>query len=185
MKSLFRSFLVVVAVGLFTAAQAQFQLGANFNGVAPVSPTSISDAYDFGFGGTLIARYGINENIRLGLDVGYYSHSAKIGSGTATFLPINAIFEYSFTTEGFMPYIGLGAGVTSTTVNQEFTIFGFTSSVEATSTNFNVAPVLGFRYGLSDNLDLDFNVKYNAIFSDGDATGLVPIGLGLVYKFNN
>lgn len=180
MKTLFRSFLIVVVAGLMTAANAQFQIGATFNGIVPVSPSTISDVYEFGFGGTLVARYGLSDNVRIGLDIGYYSHSGKVTGYSASFMPINAVFEYSFATEGFMPYVGAGIGLTSSTIKVDF----FGTTAKATSTNFNVAPTLGFRYGLSDNLDLDFNVKYNLIFDDGDTIGLLPIGLGVVYKLD-
>ncbi len=181
MKLFFRSLLVVAFVGLFGAANGQFQIGAAFNGIAPLSPAAISDGYKFGFGGTLIGRYALNDNLRVGLDVGFYSHSGKVTSDlTARFIPINAVLDYSFTTEGFQPYVGVGVGLTSTTTKVSF----LGGSVSTTSTNFNVAPTLGFRYGLSDALDLDFNVKYNIIFSDGDSVGLLPIGLGVVYKLN-
>lgn len=181
MKLFLRSLLVLAFVGVFGAANGQFQIGATFNGIAPLSPASISDAYKFGFGGTLIGRYAVNDNLRVGLDVGFYSHSGKVSSDlSARFIPINAVLDYSFATEGFQPYVGVGVGLTSTTT--KVSLLG--TSVSTTSTNFNLAPTLGFRYGLSDALDLDFNVKYNIIFGDGDSISLLPIGLGVVYKLN-
>ena len=176
MRILLRSLLVLAFVGLFGTANAQFQLGFNVNGVAPVAPSGISDAINFGFGGTAVARYGLNDNLRLGLDLGYYSFSSKIDGVSSSYLvPIQVGVEYSFTTEGFMPYAAFKTGLFIGGSNQE--------GAEST-TNFGLTPTLGFRYGLSDAIDLDFNFGYQVFFTEGDASGNLPIGLGLVFKLN-
>ena len=88
--------------------------------------------------------------------------------------------HYYFTEEGFRPYVGLDFGNYSAS-----TKLG-TASV---SENYlGLAPTLGVLYGVTDNIDINVNVKYAYMLGktvndvEVDATTYLPISVGVMYK---
>ncbi|HEX2937163.1 MAG TPA: OmpW family outer membrane protein [Bacteroidales bacterium] len=133
------------------------------------------------FGINVGGKYMLNDNMALGLDLGYQMFSAKEEvDGVSTkfsIIPIAPSFTYYFATEGFKPYVGANVGFYMWKAKAEF----MGASISTTATKLGFAPVLGFEYALGEKMGLDVNAKYNYITTEGSATTYLGINVGLVF----
>jgi outer membrane protein W len=191
----------IVAGSVFTS-NAQIAIGLTGGFASPMGDMSNKDkgSLGSGFGGGLTGRYFLNDNMAVGVNLSYFSFTVNdVPSGiTASYnnMPITAAFDYYFIDEGFKPYAGLEAG---------FINASYKTSANGTDINFSkggllVAPVVGFAYGINDNIDLMLNAKYMFGMTSGkqdvtvsgtsisvdtyDATFL-NFNLGVSYKLGN
>ena len=172
--------MFVVALCVATAS-AQLNVGASIG-------TQISTEKEgkTGFGLGINAEYLINPNIGLGANFGYYILDTEKEDGvtaTAYLMPITLTGKYYFLTENFRPYAGVDVGLYTLGVHASTKTDGLSVSMNISDTKFGLGPVVGFQFGLSNNLALDVNAKYSHIFLDGESTGFVGINAGIVYKF--
>ncbi|MFY7732275.1 MAG: OmpW family outer membrane protein [Bacteroidia bacterium] len=191
----------IVTGSVFTS-NAQIAIGLTGGMGLPMGDMSNKDkgSLGSGFGGGLTGRYFLNDNMAVGVNISYFSFTVNdVPSGvTASYnnMPITAAFDYYFMDEGFKPYAGLEAG---------FINASYKTSANSTDINFSkggllVAPVVGFAYGINDNIDLMLNAKYMYGMTSGkqdvtvsgtsvsvdtyDATFL-NFNLGVSYKLGN
>lgn len=165
--------LLLLACALFIAADMSAQVSAGGGiGMFKLLPQDGIE-FDAMFGFNLSGKFDINENMAVGLDFGRYATS----EGPLTFFisPITGTFEYRFMTDGFMPYAGAGLGMYR---------IGFRYDGESESDSyFGVAPTVGADYGLSDNLFLNANFKYNVIFTEDESSSAIGLNAGIRYMF--
>ena len=160
---------IVLIAGFTTTSKAQISIGANVGLAMPMGDWS--DGYNMGFGGSANGEYALNDNMSLGLNIGYYSFGGKTDGYSWSFIPIVADFKYSFMTEGFMPYAGLGLGMFMGTSKVDF--MGI--SMSASESKFGFVPTAGFWMG--DSFKWGASLKYN-IVSDVSYLG---INVGIIY----
>jgi len=191
----------IVTGSVFTS-NAQIAIGLTGGMGLPMGDMSNKDKSSLGsgFGGGLTGRYFLNDNMAVGVNLSFFSFTVNdVPSGiTASYsnLPITAAFDYYFMDEGFKPYAGLEAGF----INASYKTSGGGAEVSFSKGGLLVAPVVGFAYGINDNIDLMLNAKYMFGMTSGkqdvsvsgttvnvetyDATFL-NINLGVAYKLGN
>lgn len=191
-----------IVAGSVITSSAQIAIGLTGGLGLPMGDMSNKDKERLGsgFGGGLNGRYFLNDNMAVGVNLSYFSFSVNdVPSGiTATYsnLPITAAFDYYFMDEGFKPYAGLEAGF----INSFYKVSGGGAELSYSKGGFLVAPVIGFAYGINDNIDLMLNAKYmygmTAGTQDVDVSGVkvkaesydatfLNVNLGLAYRIGN
>lgn len=212
-------FTAVLLTGFSTHTFGQIKIGASAGIGLPMG--DFGDSYKTGFGGSIDGKYFTSENLAFGLNAGFFTFKDKLDfsetlgdatvkiEGKFNVIPILVTGEYYFATEGFKPYVGAGVGFFMLSEKATTSIEGTLSdiyqgyieegSVTVNETKFGVVPMVGVMYGLSDNLDLNVNLKYNLVFvgsddetenvksSDSDSgssnLNFLGINVGVVYSF--
>ena len=172
---------VLAALALFTVgAGAQIKVGANAAIGIPMG--DLGDVYSTGFGGGISGKYMINDNMAAGASFNYISLGSDNDAMEYSIMPIVANFSYYFGTEGFKPYAGLDLGVFMSKYKIDL---GFLGSSETSTSDLGFAPVIGCEYAFTDAIALDANLKYNYIMTEGDASTLLGINIGIIYSIGN
>ncbi len=164
MKKITLSITAIILLALCVSNNANAQMSFGLTGGVGIPMGDMADKakgdLGTGFGGTLQGRYHINDNMAIGLNIGYFSFAPKdlpsgvTGSGTV--MPISAAFDYYFMTDGFKPYVGIELGY----MNSTYKASGSGMDISASNGGIMFAPVIGAAYGVNDNLDILFNLKY-------------------------
>ncbi len=152
--------------------QSQISIGADFSGLRPMQ-----DDAEFMFGGVVYGRYGITDNIQLGINIGFYQKSYGSIFGQTikgSVMPITLSGEYLFMTDNVRPYAGVDLGLYNFMAK-----FGSESNSEI---KFGLAPVAGLQFGINDNIYLNANTKYHLIL-DPDIDNFWSFNIGVGYRF--
>ncbi len=165
----------------FNERQPQMRLSLQVGLEVPTG--DFSDQASSGFGANATFEYWQNSPLAFTGSIGY-NHF-----GAAKDLPFG--IDYSFTdvpillgvryypSQGrFDPYLGAELGLhilTSSVTRTE----SRTITVSETNSRFGIDPLVGFRYHLSRSTDLDFNLKYNLISTEGGNTNFLGINGGV------
>ena len=155
-------------------AHAQLSLGVT-GGIFNQGVSSDGERYSNNLlGFNLAGKFGLNDNkMRVGLNIGYFFDSED---GLTIFTqPITGLFEYSFSDASFSPYAGIDAGI--------YRMGASSDGGSASESELGFAPVAGFNYEISDRMDLNVNIKYMYILTDGNSTTGVNANAGIVIKF--
>jgi hypothetical protein len=129
-------------------------------------------------GVNLYGKYSVNEKIRLGINIGYYSESYSIFLfGFRKFTtPIIGSFEYSFSTNNFSPFIGADVGI--------YRLGGKGDGLESVAeVYFGLAPVFGLNYNISESILLNGNFKYHYIATNNESSSAIGLNVGIGLKF--
>ena len=154
--------------------------------VGPQLPMGdFGDIAKTGFGVDVVGKYMLNDNMAVGLNVGYISFGKYEVAGVATYessmMPITALYEYYFGTEGFVPYVGADLGMYSYTAKSTINLpFLGETEVKATKSYFGFAPKVGVLYDLNDKVKLEGNIKYHIVSSEGSSTTFLGINVGAI-----
>lgn len=159
-----------MAIFVNNAKAQKISVGANFGFLKPSN-------VEGHMGIMLQAKYSLNDNMRLGINLGYYFKSYSLGESSIKSIlsPYTATFEYLFSTEGFKPYAGLDLGVYRWVVSGEGLAIG--------ASNFGIAPTLGTDYDISEKFGINANFKYNYIMTQVASTGAISFNAGIYIKF--
>ena len=171
MKKIKLFFVGLVFVFGLNHSNAQLSIGADLSGIR-----SMTDGAEFMFGGMINARYGITDNIQLGLNLGFYQKSLGEIFGQSLksrIIPITLSGEYFLLTDNARPYVGLDLGL--------YTFGAKFESSSSSESRFGLAPVAGFQYGINDNLYLNTNIKYHLIL-ESNTDGLFSFNIGIGYR---
>lgn len=175
MKKLTKILAICALVLISVTANAQMKLGVGGGLALPMG--DYGDALKMGFGVNVGGKYMLNDNMALGIDLGYHMFTAKDeadGSDVKfSVIPIAPSFTYYFATEGFKPYAGANVGFYMTKWK--------VGDASETASKIGFAPVLGFEYALGEKMGLDVNAKYNYIATEGTACTYLGINVGLVF----
>ena len=150
---------------------------------AEVPTGDLSNLASTGFG--IGATFEFWQNNPLAFTVSFnYNHFGAAGnlpSGSDYSLADVPIFlgvRYYPLEGNFHPYLGAEMGLhklkSSTTRTEERTV-----TISETSSKFGLNPLIGFRLTLSQTTDLDFNLKYNMITTEGGNTDFLGINGGI------
>lgn len=167
--------LLLICMFNLNTIKAQVTVGLDLGTFIPLGDQEVTH-----FGGNLSLKYGINDNIRAGLNLGYYTKKyADLGifgsDIRSNIIPITGLFEYSFGKNDFRPYAGLDAGL----YNLGLSIGSTSFSVNA----FGIAPVFGFNYNISDAFAITLNTKYHIVFAEGESMSIMSANIGGAVKF--
>ncbi|MFO7880349.1 MAG: outer membrane beta-barrel protein [Bacteroidota bacterium] len=126
----------------------------------------------------LSGKYSLNDNFRMGANLGYYfrSHSHPLLGNYHEFtMPVTLLAEYVLIKHDFSPYVGIDAGMYRMGASGDY-------AFSKVFTGF--APVAGFDYDLSESLRLNANFKYHFIFSEFDtSTRALGVNAGIILDF--
>lgn len=171
MRNIF-TLLALVLTSFTFSATAQISIGASVGAQLPMG--DFGDVFNTGFGINGVAKYDLNENMKVGLNVGYNSFGSDLNGVSASLIPVTGLFEYYLPMEGFKPYIGADLGF----YNIKLEALGISDS----ETYIGFAPTAGVLYDFTEQLSFNANLKYNYIDADNDNITYVGVNLGLVYK---
>jgi len=144
--------LAIFAVSIVFTSNAQFKIGANLNVAFPTG--NMSNGVGIGVGGTITGLYEFSKSFSAGVQTGYISFAQKNNSGvTYSIIPITAVGKYYFSESNFKPYIGTDLGFYLSKASAS--VLGY--SISASTTDFGVAPTIGFEYVLSGNIQIYFH----------------------------
>jgi outer membrane protein W len=164
--------LLAVVMAFFTfSASAQISVGATIGAQMPLG--DFGDGFNTGYGINAVGKYDLNEQMKVGLNIGYNSFGTDIDDISASITPITGLFEYYLPMEGFKPYVGADLGLYSIKVEA----FGESSS----DTYLGFAPTAGALYDFSEQLSFSANLKYNYISSDDGSSAYLGINVGVMY----
>jgi outer membrane protein W len=148
------------------------------------APTGdFSNQASSGFGANATFEYWQNTPIAFTGSVGYnrFSAAKDLPFGvdySFTDVPILLGIRYYLSRGDFHPYLGAELGLhilTSSVTRTE----ARTITVSETNSRFGIDPLIGFRYHLSQSTDLDFNLKYNIILTEGGSTNFLGVNGGV------
>lgn len=170
MKKLMTIVLAIVLIAGFTStSKAQISIGAKVGLALPMG--TFGDGFGMGFGGAAIGEYALNENMAVGLSLGFYSFGEKNSSGiTYSIIPIVADFKYFFQTKGFMPYVGAGLGMYLGSVHY--------ASASVSGSDLGFSPKVGFWMGegFKYGACLDYNIVSNSNHLGINIGFIYPLG---------
>ncbi|MDD4225656.1 MAG: outer membrane beta-barrel protein [Mariniphaga sp.] len=172
-------------VGLFAffavSVQGQIQVGGTVGLQMPLG--DFGDAFDPGFGIHAVGKYFFQENMAVGLNLGYSKFGSDFEDFSSSMVPVTALFEYHLNPAGdgkIKPYVGADAGLYSYGVKMKF----LGESISESDMYFGIAPTAGVLYEISDVLSLCGNLKYNLVFSEGESISYLGINVGILYSLN-
>jgi hypothetical protein len=181
--------LVLLMTGIGLAQEGQMKLGVGVELLLPSG--NFGDIAGTGIGGTANFLYQLNNQISLSGTAGYISWGGKsfdVGFGKYEYaysaIPILVGGRYYFT-EGDARVYGsaeIGMYMLSATVTvPSYSLYGYTvAGGESTvsSSEFTIAPGIGYEMKIGDNMNLDLTAKYLMI---SDANNLnVRAGVNFV-----
>ena len=177
---------VFVFIGLFAfGAQAQINIGATVGLTLPMG--DFGNGLNTGFGFNAIGKYSLSNNMAVGVSVGYSSFGTGSENLSYGVIPITGLFEYSFGSGAFKPYLGADLGLYMFRSKLSYTFLGTTTSNTDTKSYFGFAPTGGVMYEISKNLSICGNLKYNMVFAkdalDNSTTSTwLGINAGVIFK---
>jgi outer membrane protein W len=160
-----------------TVAFGQMSIGGGLGLLTPMGQNSGSNQ----FGLNLMGRYEINDDLYMGVNIGYYQKSNNQTVLGTTFkssvfsLPVSLTGQYLFLRDDFRPYISADLGL--------FTMGARFNGASSSASYLSIAPGTGARYALNKELSLDFSVRYNILFISNNTTGILATNIGLLYAF--
>ena len=174
--------LVVAIFSLVTFnVSAQIGIGGTLGLTMPMG--DLGDGLNTGLGFNVMGKYSLSENMAVGASVGYSSFGTESENFSFGVIPITGLFEYSFGSGVFKPYLGSDLGLYM--FRTKVTFFGNSSS--SSDTYFGFAPTGGVMYEISNNLSICGNLKYNMVFAkdalDNSTTSTwLGINAGIIFK---
>jgi opacity protein-like surface antigen len=178
--------LVVVIISFVTfSASAQIGIGGTVGLTLPMG--DFGNGLNTGFGFNAIGKYSLSNNMAVGISLGYSSFGTGSENLSYGVIPITGLFEYSFGSGAFKPYLGTDLGLYMFRSKFSYTLLGTTTSNTNTDTYFGFAPTGGVMYEISNNLSICGNLKYNMVFAkdalDNSTTSTwLGINAGVIFK---
>lgn len=217
MKKLVLQWVSICLLSLMysSASFAQISVGLSGSMAFPNGDMASKDKMDVksGYGVHLHGRYALNDNLAIGLNVGYYSFTindvsagtnASLTTASIYMMPVSLCAEYAFLTDDFKPYAGIDIGMINNSAKASGDVSGNTYELTGSKSGLYFAPVIGFNYAVSDAFDLNFHAKYNYGLTSGSMnitrkvnsvstddkmdwynSTFISLHLGIAYKINN
>lgn len=187
--------LLVAVLASPSLAQKKMNLGVGGDILLPMG--DFGNAYSIGFGGSARFQYNFTPMIGGGLNVGYYTWSAKsvpAGAVKPTFsgIPVRVYGKYYFMPEGakarFYGMVELGLFFWSSKVSTPViqTPIGPIGGgdISATGSDFNACPEVGLEFPLGSVM-MDVSARYDMIFTSGSSTGNIGARVGVNFPIGN
>jgi len=194
MKRLLLAVLVLamlVSVTSFSNAQSKMSVGVGADLLLPMG--TFGDAYSIGFGGSGRFQYDFTPMLAGGVNVGYYTFTAKDVAGISvkpkfSGLPITVYGKYYFMPEAAkarvygMAELGLFFWSSKVTL-PSYTILGQTfggGEESTTGSDFNLVPQVGVEFPIG-KVTLDVAAQFDIIFTSNNSTSMVGLRAGVVF----
>ncbi len=182
--------IVILALILFSVnsfaqiheREPQMRLSLQLGVEAPTGDFANQASTGFGLSGTF--EYWQNSPLAFTGSIGY-NHFGAAGDLPSDWdyslsdIPILLGIRYYLARGEFHPYLGAELGLHILTASRTRVEGNQTISVDETNSKFGLDPLVGFRYHLSQTTDLDFNLKYNIISTDGGNTNFLGVNGGV------
>lgn len=170
------SILMVVGALLSFQSMAQVSVGLNLG-----INKSTQDNAEALLGGELNLKYDFTDNVRGGANLGFYQKSEEaLGiKVTSSAVPFSVFGEYMFLEDNFRPYAGIHLGA--------FRAGGKVGNSSISETYFSLTPTVGADYMVSDQLGINFNIKYGVVFyknisDETDNFSTISPNVGVFFK---
>lgn len=175
----FRFLLLGIFAFFAIGVQGQIKVGGTLGLQMPMG--DFADGYNAGVGIHAVGKYFLQENMAVGLNLGYSKFGSEVENFSSSMVPITGLFEYHLGSPGegkVRPYVGGDAGLYS------FGAKGKIMGIEYSDSElyFGIAPTAGVTYELSELLSLCGNLKYNIVFSEGESVSFLGINVGILYS---
>ena len=176
----FVTIFVLVSVMCINTAQSQnpMRIGGELGLQLPVG--DFGDAANMGFGISGIFQYYLQPQLILGGTIGYQSWGSDFEGFSYSNIPIMALLNYQFNTEGMIPFVGAELGLNSFGASAEYEYLGVTRSTSSSEMYFGISILGGVESKLNENLSWRVNAKYNIIMGD-DNISFLGINAGVMY----
>ncbi|MBX3043455.1 MAG: outer membrane beta-barrel protein [Candidatus Kapabacteria bacterium] len=175
----FITILALVTVLTFTSVAQDgpnpMRIGGEVGLQLPVG--DFGNAANAGFGISGIFQYYLQPQLIIGGTIGYQSWGTDADGFSFSNIPIMALLNYQFNTEGLIPFVGAELGFNSFGATVKF--FGETMSNSNLEFGLNILG--GIEQRINEKLSWRANAKYNIIFSDGSASYL-GVNAGVMYN---
>lgn len=171
-----RLFYTTICSILFLAffnneSKAQIQFGLD---VGPNIPFGdFSDFAETGPGAKLIFKYFVDDNFAVMANIGYHSFDSDLGLDFQI-IPVNVNVEYYFNLDKIKPYISVGPGFYSISIENDNRFF---DTSEYQDTEFGVNLGGGIAYPIKDNIDLTGDFKLHFL----DNTSFMTLNFGVLF----
>jgi len=169
--------ILVLAIFSLFAVNTQAQMSIGVTGGIALPMGDFGTALNMGFGGGLVGKYMLNENMAVGANVGYIQFSTDLDGFSTSMMPITGLFEYYLGSGSFKPYLGADLGM----YNLSVTVTYLDTEISASEMYFGFAPTAGFLYGINDNMAFNVNAKYHYVMSGDGSSTFLGVNLGLIY----
>lgn len=159
-------------------AQSNFSFNIGVDGALPVG--DLSDASKFGVGGTLKGFYGLTEESKLGLNVGYIHFPGKDNNDMikvkSALIPILVDYRYHFQNL----YVEPQAGVTVVTSKVKYDMdFG---EGQMSGTEKSNTTAFGYAIGAGVMLNnLDISARYQGASKSGGTLSFIGLRVGYAF----
>jgi len=169
--------IIMLFFAVSTPANAQgLRVGVQIGAAIPLGDWS--DWVSTGMGGIGTVHYQINPKISLTGALGYYSFGAKndlsellgsLGDYSYSVVPIVAGIRYGLgkESESFQPYLGGELGFYAVSFSYKINTILGGATLDDSSTEFGFAPMVGFRFIINKDVDIDINAKYSIVSDAG------------------
>ncbi len=175
-----KTLLIVILAFVSISTYAQFYVGATVGPQIPLG--DLSDGGKTGFGLNLSGKYLLNDNMAVGLNLGYNGFGTDLKGFTFSFMPITGLFEYHINLDQFTPYVGADLGLYNYRYKMKGEIMGEKFNNSDSEIYFGFAPTVGALYNINSDIALTANAKYNFVLTEDDPSSFLGINFGIVYK---
>ena len=163
--------MMLASVSFADAPAKNIELGIN-GGIAVPTNTG----YDLGFGGQVTGLYRFDENLGLGLGIGYNTFTITGLSGWSNAdLSFLATLKYAFGTDKTKPYILVDAGLSSWSAT--VSIAGISAS--ASTTYPEIGGGVGVQFPAGDSLNIFLQATANVVIATGATFTYIPVDAGV------
>jgi|GEM_PF-1093371 len=170
---------------------------------------TIAPAIKGGLGVNIDADYFVAPSFSVGVNTGYHGFKYDLADDSLikftkkkyAVIPLNIKATYYFGEDAFKPYIGLNLGMFIINSKVAYSVKTdyynpVTDSTEVLwmrsekidmMTKFGIAPMAGFLYDVSDQMALNFNVRYDNIMAKDEKNGFhnasfLGLNFGILFK---
>lgn len=179
-KKLVLACVSTVVFSMATYAQ-KGQIDINGGGDVAIALGDFGEGYGTGFGATVKGLYGISDNGKVGLTLGYIHFGSKedLGKGnSASFgvIPVLALYRHQFGSLYVEPQLGFSSNRASVDLSGLGSMGGSMGAMSVSTTSLGYAAGVGYLIG-----DIDLSARYQG-FSSGGSAGFA--GLRVAYNFS-
>jgi hypothetical protein len=159
-QQLIRAIVTCIVIATGFQAHAQLKVGVNAGVGFPTGYFGRISAVGYGAG--ISGEFLLFEkHASLGLSANLTSFGFKYlaGSGHTTIAPVSLLAKYYFSTDAVRPFVGIELGAYSVKISDN------SNTYPGAKINPGLAPMGGFVFQLSDQVDLNLTAKYHVVFS--------------------
>ncbi len=175
-----RSILLALLISVTFAfkSNAQFSAGATIGAQFPTG--DFGDLFNTAFGFNVIGKYHVNEQLALGLNIGYNDFDSDRTGLSMSITPITGTIEYYFDAGTIKPFIGGDLGFYNVRIRVERN----GNTEKDTNAELGLAPMAGIAFAVNEQVSLVTNLKYNFVAREGDNSTWFGLNIGAFFRIN-